>query len=102
MPLFRINYFQVISQANTIKDLSDDLKTQISRLQALENEIKANWQGRASETLLNQIQILITDMNSTYNKIFNVSTTIKNVANRIHREDEEAAARARALAQQNK
>lgn len=101
MGTFRINYIQVISGANSIKDLASDLKRQISSLESMEQEIKANWKGQAASELLNQTSAMIAEMNCTYRKMTNLSATIKNVANRIQKEDEAAAVRARALAQQN-
>lgn len=101
MASFRINYSQVTSQAEKINDLAGELKTQIDGLETLAKDVRANWQGLASEALLNQIGTLRSKMSSTYRKMGDVSKTIKDVAYKIHREDEDAAARARAFSNRN-
>lgn len=101
MSSFRINYSQVTSQAEKIKDLAGDLKTQINGLESLAKDVKANWQGLASEALLNQMETLRSKMSCTARKMGDVSKTIKDVATKIQREDEDAAARARAFSIKN-
>lgn len=91
----RINYNKVISQANDIKDLSDDLNREISNLENLLERIKREWCGPASDAFQKQLLILIADMKTTKYNMSSVSSTIKNVAKRIRDEDEEAAERAR-------
>lgn len=101
MSSFRINYSQVISQAEKIKNLAGDLKTQINALESLAKDVKANWQGLASEALLNQMETLRYKMSSTSRKMADVSKTIKDVASKIQREDEDAAAQVRGLSNKN-
>ena len=86
----RINYNRVISQANDIKDLSNDLGREITDLENLLAKIKREWYGPASSAFQNQLLILIADMKTTKFNMSSVSSTIKNVANRIREEDEEA------------
>ena len=90
MAINRINYTKVVSQANDIKDLSNDLETEIVKLEALLAQAKNEWYGPASEEFQRQLKMLIADMKTTKYNISSVSTTIKNVAKRIRDEDEEA------------
>lgn len=88
---FRINYPRVISQANSINNLSYELGREIQQLEGILADVKANWVGPASQTYQKQLLMLIADMKSTKFKMSSVSSTIKNVANRIQREDERLA-----------
>ena len=87
----RINYGKVIGQANDINSLSQDLGNEISRLEKLLADIKSNWCGPASQAFQKNLVILIADMKETKYAMSSVSTTIKNVANRIQLEDERLA-----------
>lgn len=98
MATFRINYSKVISQANSMQNLSSDLNTEIRKLEDLLSHIKREWKGPASEAFQKELIELIADMKSTKYSMSSVSSTIKSVANRIQREDERLAA---LLAQQN-
>lgn len=91
MAKFRINYNRVISQANDISDLSRDMNTEIRKLEDLLSQIKREWYGPASDAFQKQLIMLIADMKTTKYNMSSVSTTIKNVANRIQREDERLA-----------
>lgn len=86
----RIDYSKVVSQANDIKDLSTDLGREISDLENLLAQIKREWYGPASDAFQKQLLMLIADMKTTKYNMSSVSSTIKNVANRIREEDEEA------------
>lgn len=88
---FRINYPRVISQANSINNLSYELGREIQQLEGILADVKSNWTGPASQAYQKQLLMLIADMKSTKFKISSVSSTIKNVANRIQREDERLA-----------
>lgn len=88
---FRINYPRVISQANSINNLSYELGREIQQLEGILADVKASWVGPASQAYQKQLLMLIADMKSTKFKISSVSSTIKNVANRIQREDERLA-----------
>ena len=91
MAKFRINYNKVISQANDISDLSRDMNTEIRKLEDLLSQIKREWYGPASDAFQKQLIMLIADMKTTRYNMSSVSSTIKNVANRIQREDERLA-----------
>ena len=91
MAKFRINYNKVISQANDISDLSRDMNTEIRKLEDLLSQIKREWYGPASDAFQKQLIMLIADMKTTKYNMSSVSSTIKNVANRIQREDERLA-----------
>ncbi len=91
MANFRINYNKVISQANDISDLSRDMNTEIRKLEDLLSQIKREWYGPASDAFQKQLIMLIADMKTTKYNMSSVSSTIKNVANRIQREDQRLA-----------
>ncbi len=93
MAQFRINYNKVISQANDISDLSRDMNTEIRKLEDLLSQIKREWYGPASDAFQKQLIMLIADMKTTKYNMSSVSTTIKNVVNRIRQEDELLAER---------
>ncbi len=97
MATFRINYSRVISQANSMNNLSGDLSSEIRRLENMLSEARSNWKGPASETFQRQLSNLIGDMKNTKSKMSSVSSTIKSVARRIQAEDERAAERAKKL-----
>ena len=91
MAKFRINYNKVISQANDISELSRDMNTEIRKLEDLLSQIKREWYGPASDAFQKQLIMLIADMKTTKYNMSSVSSTIKNVANRIQREDQRLA-----------
>lgn len=91
MAEFRINYNKVMSQANDIYDLSRDMNTEIRNLEDLLSQIKREWYGPASDAFQKQLIMLIADMKTTKYNMSSVSSTIKNVANRIQREDQRLA-----------
>lgn len=91
MAKFRINYNKAISQANDISDLSRDMNTEIRKLEDLLSQIKREWYGPASDAFQKQLIMLIADMKTTKYNMSSVSSTIKNVANRIQREDQRLA-----------
>ena len=93
MAKFRINYNKVISQANDISDLSRDMNTEIRKLEDLLSHIKREWYGPASDAFQQQLIMLIADMKTTRYNMSSVSSSIKNVANRIQSEDERLAAK---------
>ena len=91
MATFRINYNKVISQANDISDLARDMNTEIRKFEDLLSQIKREWYGPASDAFQKQLFMLIADMKTTKYNMSSVSSTIKNVANRIQREDQRLA-----------
>jgi len=90
---FRINYNKVVRQANEMSDLSRDLNGEIGKLENLLAQIKREWYGPASDAFQKQLIMLIADMKTTKYNMSSVSSTIKNVANRIQKEDERLAAK---------
>jgi WXG100 family type VII secretion target len=94
---FRINHAAVISQANAISALANDLQTQINRLNAMEQNLSAGWRGRAANTFLARATELRTEINTQRQQMVTLANTIRNAANAIQRADEEAARRAAAL-----
>lgn len=91
MAAYRINYSKVCSQAENILTLSYELNSEIQKLESVLAEVKREWVGPASKEYQNQLYMLIADMKNTKHKMSSVSSTIKNVAARIQREDERAA-----------
>ena len=91
MAQFRINYNRVINQANDMYDLSSDLNSEIKKLENLLAQVKREWYGPAPDAFQKQLIMLIADMKTTKYNMSSVSSTIKNVANRIQREDERLA-----------
>lgn len=98
---FRINYSQVIRQADTINNLSVDLDREIQRLDSILTSLQSNWRGPASTAFQNHLILLIADLRKTKYSMSSVSTTIKNVATRIRQEDERQAELARKLSDTN-
>lgn len=97
MAEFRINYEKVVEQANEMSDLARDLGDRIAAMEDLLSRVKREWHGPASEAYQNQLIMLIADMKTTKYNMSSVSTTIKNVADRIQREDERLAEQAEAV-----
>jgi len=90
---FRINHSKVIRQADEMTDLSRQINSEIIRLENLLARIKREWYGPASDAFQQQLIMLIADMKTTRYNMTSVSTSIKNVANRIQNEDERLAAK---------
>ena len=74
-------------------DLSRQINSEIIRLENLLARIKREWYGPASDAFQQQLIMLIADMKTTRYNMTSVSTSIKNVANRIQNEDERLAAK---------
>ena len=83
----------MIRQADEMNDLSRDLNAEILRLENLLAQIKREWYGPASDAFQQQLTMLIADMKTTRYNMSSVSSSIKNVANRIQSEDERLAAK---------
>lgn len=94
---FRINHGQVIRQANEIKHLARDLNSEIHRMENMQHHVRSSWQGKASETFMRQCDELLENLGDVSRRMDSVADTIHRVADRIQREDEEAARRARSL-----
>jgi len=92
---YRINYSKVIRQANDIKELSNDLRDEISRMEKHLATIANEWKGPASNEYQKQLNRLISKMKITKTKMTTLSTTIKSVANNIQNEDKELAEKAK-------
>lgn len=99
---FRINYTQVLNQADTIQNLSGNLEQEIQKLDRILTSVKSNWKGPASTEFQNHLVLLITDMKETKSSMLNISSTIRGVATEIQQEDERQAELARQLAEANK
>ncbi|MFB9324991.1 WXG100 family type VII secretion target [Paenibacillus aurantiacus] len=95
----RINYAQVIRQSNECRELANQLRKEITALDNFMGQIKLNWQGQAAEAYLKQCELLKEQLTASSKKVEHVSGTIRDVADRIKREDEAAAERAQRLSQ---
>lgn len=91
MARYRINHSRVIQQANQIYYLSNDLQTEISRLERILNTSREEWKGPAADEYRKQLSNLIIKMRRIKTKMYSVSQSIKTNANRIQREDNELA-----------
>ncbi len=91
MAKFRINYDKVISQADSIDDLADDLQRKIDELIDLQNLVRKEWVGPASSAFQKKLTTLISDMKSTKSDMGSVASKIKSTARSIQREDERLA-----------
>ena len=97
MSNFRINYSQVVGQADKIGYLSEDLESQAKNLQALYDDIDSSWTGKAATEYKKHLMILKQDLLQTEASMSRISSTIRNVAKRIHDEDVRLAEEARQL-----
>lgn len=94
---FRINYSKVISQANDIAGDASQLDAQIKYLAQLEQDCRSAWKGEAADAFLAKLSELRSEMTRTKSQMTTLASTIKYCADRIQREDEEAARRAAEL-----
>lgn len=101
MAAFRINYSRVMSQVDSMNNLSNNLNSEIRKLYNMLNELKSNWKGPASTAYQRQLNKLIVDMERTRGKMVNVAGTIGSVARRIQLADERAAERAKKFSSGN-
>ncbi len=88
MAQFQIDYKKVMSQATSMGNLAFDLGEEIVNLENLLEKVKKEWCGPASDAYQHQLTILIADMKVTKKRMSDVSQTIKEVADRIHRTDD--------------
>jgi len=94
---YRINYARVVSQANTIAECAQELSAQSNQLNMMEQRVRSAWKGPASETFLSRVLTLRGEVDRTRQQMANLAATIRQNADRIQREDEEAQRRAAAL-----
>lgn len=94
---YRIDYYKVISQANSIAGDASELAAQIRLLEQLEQNCKSAWKGEAADAFLAKLSALRGEMSRTRSQMSTLASTIKYCAERIQREDEEAAERAASL-----
>ncbi len=94
---YRINYSKVMSQARAINEQAERLAAQVKTLAQMEQECRTAWKGEAATVFINKLTNLRGEMNRTRMQMSTLADTIEYCANRIQREDEEAARRAAAL-----
>ncbi|NLK87699.1 MAG: WXG100 family type VII secretion target [Clostridiaceae bacterium] len=88
--LIRIDYNQVIRQANEIGSIAGDLDGVKKELQNIISDVDVNWDGEASKVYVKRCTSLgeyIKDVSRDMNR---VSSTIKEVARIIKQADERA------------
>ncbi|OPY59243.1 MAG: hypothetical protein A4E55_00296 [Pelotomaculum sp. PtaU1.Bin035] len=93
----RINYPQVLRQANQIEDLGGELKDIGKSINVMMQEIPQVWRGEAAQAYLKVCEELQQGINKTSKNIVSVSQQIRRVAKRIHEEDEKNARAAKNL-----
>ena len=98
----RINYYQVIRQANSISNQADRISRNINKLDDMIQQVKTSWKSPSAQTFLTKCMSLREEMRESQRETEQLARSIKNVANRIKREDEAAAERARLLKEQSK
>ena len=91
---YRINYAKVIAQANAVAEKASELSAQIKLLEQMEQDCQVAWKGEASDAFLAKLRTLRSEMSRTKSQMSTLASTIKYCADRIQREDEEAAERA--------
>lgn len=94
---YRINYFKVISQANSIAGNATELSAQIKLLEQMEQDCRSVWKGQAADAFVTKLSALRSEMSRTKSQMSNLASTIKYCADRIQREDRQAEERATAL-----
>lgn len=94
---FRINYVKVISQANEISSLADELKSQATALNSQIAEVKSIWEGDAASETLKQMEKMRASILANAQKMDSLASTIRSIALMIQREDEAKAAAAKKL-----
>jgi len=86
-----------MAQANAIANLANDLQTQINRLDAMEQSLRAGWKGRAANAFLARASELRMELNTQRQQMVNLATAIRNTANAIQQADEKVAKKAATL-----
>lgn len=94
---YRINHAKVVSQAHSIAENAASLSAQIKLIAAMEQDCRSAWKGEAANVFISRLSSLRSNMERTRSQMSNLASTIKYCADRIQREDEEAARRAAAL-----
>ena len=94
----RINYEQVIRQANIINDLSDELRREKDNLNNILTSIGRDWEGPAATVDKNKLSSPVDNVENTKNSMSSASGTIRSIATRIRQEDERQAEMASQLA----
>ena len=96
MAQFRINYDKVISQADSMENLADDLQRRINELSNMQALARKEWVGPASTAFQKKLSALIDEMRGTQSDISSVASRIKKTARSIQQEDERLAREAEA------
>lgn len=86
----RIDYDQVIRQANEIESIAGDLGGVKKELQNIISNVDANWDGEASDTYKQRCTRLEEYLKEVARDMSRVSSTIKEVARIIKQADERA------------
>ncbi len=94
---FRINYNDVIKKANRISENARELSAQINALTTIEEQCRSAWQGEASSAFMAKVSAMKEELTRTRRQIENLASTIRNCAERIHREDMDLADKASTL-----
>ena len=94
---YRINYHQVMRQADNIEDEAHEIQRAIRDLDNLMNDIKSIWKSPAATAFIAECQELRQQMVSTQVRVDQTANTIRSVARRIKEADDRAAEAAKNL-----
>lgn len=88
---YRINYHQVMRQADKIADEAHDIQKAIKELDELIGDIQSIWKSPASAAFLSECQQLRQQMLTAQNQVNQSANSIREVARRIKEADDRAA-----------
>lgn len=94
---FKINYANVIKQANLISANATEISAQLNILTQVEQDTRNIWKGEAADVFRTRLAILKENINRTRNDILSLSSTIKYCAEQIRRVEEQATQNAAKL-----
>jgi len=94
-----INVTNANNQANQLSSYASQLRTTKSQLLSYKSSISANWQGAEVHFITLGIDQTIAQIDSAINELESLSSGVKSTAATIKREDDAAAAAARARAE---
>lgn len=75
-----VNSATLKSKASELKNLNNNLKTQISNLTSHESSLNGMWDGDANTAFHNAFQKDVTQMNNFYNAIEKYVTVLQEIA----------------------
>lgn len=95
-----INVSAANTQAAQLNDNISKLRDAKRKMQAYRSSVSNNWKGKEVTYILTAIDRVMADIDSAIRNLDSLGTDIRNAAAQIKREEDAAAARARAAKQQ--